>query len=96
MDHLKEICLRNYKKIINRQMVRTLIDNVREQYPAVVEGVIPDKITLGCLQVILSTIVERGGSIRNLIKIIEILEPEVDTSKNTEQLIEVVMKGIAQ
>lgn len=96
MDHLKEVCLRNYSKIINRQMVRTLIDNVREQYPAVIEGVIPDKITLNYLQVILSTVVEKGGSIRNLIKIIEILEPEADTPKNIEQLIEVVMQGAVQ
>lgn len=96
MDHLKEVCLRNYSKIINRQMVRTMIDNVREQYPAVVEGVIPEKITLSCLQMILSTAVERGGSIRNLIKIIEILELEADTPKNTEQLIEVVMKSVIQ
>lgn len=70
MNHLEEICLKNYSKIINRQMVKTLIDNLKEQYPAVVNGVIPDKISFMQLQIILSSIIEKGGSIHNLIKIV--------------------------
>lgn len=91
MGQLEEICLKNYSKIINRQMVKTLIDNLEEQYPAVVQGVIPDKISLVQLQEILSSIVERGGSIHNLIKIIEILELEAGSARNTDELTQAVI-----
>ncbi len=94
MNHLGEICLQDYGKIINRQIVKTLVDNLEEQYPAVVQGVIPEKITLMQLQAILSRIVEKGGSVHNIIKIIEILEQETDKTKISEELVESVINHI--
>jgi flagellar biosynthesis component FlhA len=85
---LENVTLTNYSKIINRQMVKTLVDNVTNKYPAVTYGVIPEKVSLSLLQKVLSGLVERQRPIRNLIEIIEILEDEVEYTKDVVQLIE--------
>lgn len=87
---LEETVINCFDKIMNRQMLKTLIDNVEMKYPAAITGVVPDKIKLSLLQVVLSGIVMRKKSIRNLLKIIEIMEEELDKTGDTEQLIETV------
>jgi flagellar biosynthesis component FlhA len=93
-EHLERVTLEHFGKIINRQMVKTLVDNVAENYPAVIQGVIPEKVPLALLQKILSGLVEKQIPIRNLVKIIEVLEEEADSSKNVEQLIEIVKSNL--
>jgi flagellar biosynthesis component FlhA len=91
-EHLEKITLSNYSLIINRQIVKTLVDNLESKYPAVVSGVIPAKISYSLLQKILAGLVERKHTIRNLIKIVEILEDEVEITRDTERLLEILMK----
>ncbi|WP_197662161.1 FHIPEP family type III secretion protein [Mobilitalea sibirica] len=93
-SRLEKVCIENYSKILNRQMVQTLVDNMIDKYPAVIKGVIPDKIPLALLQKVIATLVERKISIRNLIKIIEIMEEEVQNRKDEEQLIMAVAEKI--
>lgn len=88
---LEETVITGFDKIMNRQMLKTLIDNVAMKYPAAIEGVIPDKITRPLLQVVLSGIVMRKKSIRALPKIIEIMEEELDRTVDAEQLTEKVL-----
>jgi flagellar biosynthesis component FlhA len=93
-EHLEKVTLEHFSKIINRQMVKTLVDNVADNYPAVVQGVIPEKVSLSLLQKILSGLVEKQIPIRNLVKIIEILEEEVASTRNVEQLIEIIKNNL--
>lgn len=76
--HLSQVCFDYYHFIINRQIVKTLVDNVADKYPAVVVGVVPGKISYLRLQKKLCTIIEKEKSIHNLIKIIENLEEELE------------------
>ncbi|WFR58559.1 FHIPEP family type III secretion protein [Anaerocolumna sp. AGMB13025] len=96
MNQLEEICRCNYSRIINKQMVKSLVDNLEEHYPAVVKGVIPEKISLMQLQEIIGQIIERGGSVHNLIKIIEFLEGEAAKRKNSSDLAEAVLDYLKQ
>ncbi|MDF2942895.1 MAG: transcriptional regulator, family [Herbinix sp.] len=91
---LEKVILENFSKIINRQIIKTLVENVSDKYSAVVQGVIPEKVSLSLLQKVLSGLVERKISIRNLIKIIELLEDESMFTKDVEQLIEVIIKRL--
>jgi flagellar biosynthesis component FlhA len=75
---LSQVCFEYYHLIINRQIVKTLVDNVADKYPAVVVGVVPEKISYLRLQKKLCTIIENEKSIHNLIKIIESLEEEIE------------------
>lgn len=83
---LEQTVLEGFDKIMNRQMLQTLIDNVAMKYPAAIIGVIPDKLSLPLLQAVLSGLVVRKKSIRNLVKIIEILEDEIGNTNDAAQL----------
>ncbi len=93
-DSLETVCLNHYDRILNRQLLQTLIDHLREKYPAVIEGVIPEKISLSLLQKVLPGVLRKQGSIRNLVKIIEILEEEVLHTRDAEELTELIMKHL--
>jgi flagellar biosynthesis component FlhA len=63
-----------------------------DQYPAVITGVIPDKISISLLQNVLVELVNHKKSIRNLIKIIETLEDNIEVTKNSKELSKHVME----
>ncbi|MDF2485336.1 MAG: transcriptional regulator, family [Herbinix sp.] len=83
---LEETVLIRFDKIMNRQMLQTLLDNVATRYPAAITGVIPDKLSLSLVQAVLCGLVVRKKSIRNLVKIIEILEDEIGNTCDAAQL----------
>jgi flagellar biosynthesis component FlhA len=89
-SRLEAVTLENYDKILNRQMVQTLVDNAAEKYPAAVKGIIPDKVPLSRLQSILSGLVKRRKPIRNLIKIIEALEEEAALNDDKQELLDII------
>lgn len=64
----------NYDHLINKQIVKTLVDNLRENYPGIVDDLIPEKVSYLQIERKLQQIVREGGSIRNLIHIIEEME----------------------
>ncbi|MDF2674388.1 MAG: transcriptional regulator, family [Clostridiales bacterium] len=90
-QHFEEVCQEHYNLIINRQIVKELVDNVAAKYPAVVNGVIPVRISFSKLQDVLSMMVQKKASIHNLIKIIEILEDNIEETKDVEELVNLVI-----
>lgn len=75
--HMKNVCVDNYHTIINRQIIQALVENVACRYPAVVKNVIPDIISYSCLQQVLIFLIKEKKTIRNMIKIIELLEEKI-------------------
>lgn len=74
IDEAVRLCRENYGSILNKQLVKSMLDNLQEQYPGVLDGLVPDKA--GYYEVLLhlrKTIAERG-TIRDLIHILEELE----------------------
>lgn len=72
--HLSEVILHNYDRILNRQLTADLVDMVRRRYPAAVEGVVPQKVSLGLLQHVLADLVASGTPVNRLDYIIGYLE----------------------
>lgn len=74
MDDVTETCDKYYAMILNKNLVKVMIDNVAELYPGAVDDIIPSK--LSCLQVKqeLKRLVEEGKSIRNFLGILEDME----------------------
>jgi len=62
--------------IINKNIVKTMIDNIKHQYPGVVDGVIPEQISYLKVEKKLKELLNEGKSIKNLIHILEELEEE--------------------
>ena len=76
ISQVKEVCREHYDLIINKQCVKQLIDMLRENYPAVVEGLVPEKISYLQVQRRLQEVLRETGTIRDLIHILEDLEDQ--------------------
>ena len=74
IQKVKEVCRENYGQIINKQCVKLLMDCLKADYPGVVEGLVPEKISYLQVQRRLQKELKDTGNIRNLIRILEELE----------------------
>lgn len=83
---IKKIAIERFDSIINRQIVKNLLDNVAYHYPAVIQNLIPEKVSYSIVQQILIGIIKQGKSIRNLIKIIEGIEEGINSGLSVEQI----------
>lgn len=63
---------------VNRHMTKVIVENIRSNAPFIVEGVIPERISLSRLRSILKELVAGGVSIRNIAKIIEIIDDSIE------------------
>ncbi|NMB08990.1 MAG: flagellar biosynthesis protein FlhA [Tissierellia bacterium] len=93
--HLTEIIKENAHELIGRQEVKLLIDNVREEYPAVVEELVPDILSLGEIQKVLSNLLREQISIRDMVTILETLADYGHITKDTDLLTEYVRQRLS-
>lgn len=49
-----------YHYILSRDIIKKLTDNLREKYPALIDGIVPEKISYGLLQDILFCLLSRS------------------------------------
>ena len=77
IDQVANCCQMNYHKILNKHLVKLIIDNVKEQYPGVADQLIPDQISYLMVERKLQEMLKKGESIRNFLHIIEELEEEM-------------------
>lgn len=72
--HLTEVIKTHADEILGRQEVKQLVDNIKQDYPAVVEDILANnKLSLGTIQRILQNLLREKVSIRNMITIFETL-----------------------
>ena len=69
-------CKEHYSKLLNKHTVKILIDNLKNQYPGVADGVIPEQIPYIKVEQRLKEKIRAGESIKDLIHIVEELEAE--------------------
>lgn len=84
IDKLFQTALDNYALILNKQIVKLLIDNIRINYPGVVDEIIPEKISYLFVKKVLEGLINHQMSIHNLITILEIIEEEVLIHNNID------------
>ncbi|MDI6870368.1 MAG: flagellar biosynthesis protein FlhA [Bacillota bacterium] len=94
--HLTEIIRTNAHNLLGRQEVKTLIDGVKETYPAVVEELMPDLLSLGEVQKVLQNLLREGVSIRNLVTILETLADFARVTKDVDALSEFVRQALGR
>lgn len=97
IEHLRKTVRSSYGDILNRDLVKNLTDNLRIKYPAVVDGVVPDKISYGLLQDVLKGVSKRRNGTTYLLKIIETLDSALREQPELAvgQLLEIVEKELA-
>ena len=74
IDKTVEICYENYDTILNKQIVKAMVDNMKDLYPGVVEGLVPERISYLELLQYLRKKVRETHNIHNMIQIMEELE----------------------
>lgn len=80
--HLSEIIKHYAYEIITRQDVQTLVDNIKRDYPVLVEDLIPGTLSLGLLQKILKHLLRERVPVRDLVAVIEAVGDYVQTTKD--------------
>ncbi len=94
--HLTEIIKNHGHDILSRQDVRTLVDNIKENQPALVEDVIPGQLSLGELHKVLQNLLRERISIRDLPTILETLSDQARQTKDPVILTEFVRNALAR
>src|SRR5690606_18382508 len=82
-------------ELIGRQDVKLLIDNVKEDYPAVVEELVPNILSIGDVQKVLSNLLREQISIRDMVTILETLADYGSITKDTDLLTEYVRQKLS-
>jgi flagellar biosynthesis protein FlhA len=95
--HLTEIIKRHADEILGRQEVQQLVDNIKNDYPAVINELISErKMSLGDIQKVLQNLLRERVSIRNMITILETLASYAEFSKDTGLLTEYVRVALSR
>ena len=93
--HMTEIVKRHADEILGREEVKKLIDNIRNDYPAIVTE-IEQKMPLGEIQKVLQNLLREHVSIRNMVTILETLATHRSHTDDTGMLIEYVRNALSR
>ncbi|MEC0244787.1 flagellar biosynthesis protein FlhA [Paenibacillus chitinolyticus] len=94
--HLTEIIKKHAHELLGRQETKTLIDNVREAYPALVDDLIPNVLSIGDVQKVLVKLLREKISVRDLVTILETLADYGPYSKDPDILTEYVRQSLSR
>ncbi len=94
--HLQELLRRNADKILGRQDTRKLIDNLKKDYPAIVEELTPELLPTGTVQKVLQNLLREGIPVRDLATILEALIDYARVTKNVDVLTEYVRHSLSE
>ncbi len=94
--HLTEVIRANAHLILSKQEVANLVNHVKQEYPAVVEDLVPEPLSLTELQKVLQNLLKERVPIRDLVTILETLSAYVRTTRDTDLLTEYVRHALAR
>lgn len=92
--HVTEILRTNSWEILTRQDTQHLIDTLKEDFPALVESVIPKHVTLGMLHKVLQSLLKERIPVRDLATIVETVSDYVGVTKEVDVLTEYVRMSL--
>lgn len=94
--HLTEIIKKYAHELMGRQEVQTLVDNIKQNYPVIVDELIPKLMTVGELQKVLANLLKEGISIRDMVTIMETLADYASITHDTDMLTEYVRQALGR
>ena len=93
--HLIEVLKANAAELLGRQDVQEMIETLKRTHPALVDEVVPNKLSLGTLHRVLQRLLRERVPIRDLVTILEALGDAADTTKDAEHLCEHARRALA-
>lgn len=94
--HLTEMIKRHAHELIGRQETRALVDNLKENYPVLVDELIPSVLTIGDVQKVLAKLLREKVSIRDTVTIFETLADYGTYTKDPDVLTEYVRQALSR
>jgi len=96
VTHLAEAIRRHAAEVMTRQDVQTLLDHVKTTQPAVVQELVPDLLSLGEVQRVLSNLLRERVSIRDLPTILEALADRARSTRDVDLLTEAARQALGR
>ena len=96
VTHVSEVIRGALHEILSRDDVKELIEHVKKSAPAVVEELIPQKMSYGDVQQVLKNLLAEGVTIRNMPAILEALADGVARTRDPEALSELVRSRLGR
>jgi flagellar biosynthesis protein FlhA len=94
--HLTELIKRHGHELLGRQETKQLVDNLRENYPVLVDELIPSILAVGDIQKVLGKLLREKISIRDLVTIFETLADYGTYTKDPDILTEYVRQSLSR
>jgi flagellar biosynthesis protein FlhA len=92
--HLLETLKGSAAELLGRQEVQEMVETLKKSHPALVEEIIPGKVSLSVLHRVLQRLLRERVPIRDLVTILEALGDGAESTKDPEALTEVVRKAL--
>ncbi len=92
--HLLETLKSSAADLLGRQEVQEMIETLKKSHPALVEEIIPGKVSLSTLHRVLQRLLRERIPIRDLVTILEALGDGAETTKDPEALTETVRRSL--
>ncbi|MBD3264176.1 MAG: flagellar biosynthesis protein FlhA [Candidatus Omnitrophica bacterium] len=92
--HLSEVIKKHAPQLLTRQDTQNLIDNLKKDYPALVDELVPNIMNVGDIQKVLKGLLSERVPIRDLVTICETLADAVRFTKNIDSLTESVRTAL--
>lgn len=92
--HLTEVVKTYAHELLGRQEVKNILDNLKEQYPSLVDELVPKVLSLGEIQKVLSNLLRENVPIRDMVTILEALGDYAPLTKDADMLTEYVRQRL--
>ena len=93
--HLMEMLKSNAGELLGRQDVQEMVETLRKSHPALVEDVVPGRVSLSVLHRVLQRLLRERVPIRDLVTILESLGDAADQTKDPEALTEHARRALS-
>jgi len=96
MDALRSTVRQQYAEILNVDIIKDLIENLKGISPALIDGIVPQKLSYGLILDVIRGVLRRGNGMNHFPKVLELLEREVreKSGVTVAELIEAVVKQL--
>ncbi|WP_189376619.1 flagellar biosynthesis protein FlhA [Thalassotalea profundi] len=84
--HLSQVLTNNASQLLGHEEVQNLLDLLAKNYPKLVEGLIPDTLTLGTIVKVLQNLMNEGVPVRDMRSIVQTLAEYGPKSQDPEVL----------
>lgn len=96
LGKLEEMVRDRYYEILNPDLIKNLVDSLKEGHPALIEGVAPEKIPYSLLTEVMKRVLAKGMGANYLPKVIEVMDVALyyNPRLDVDALVEKVMGEI--